>query len=121
MIEKINLFEKLALFSDHWSPKIIGELNDCHIKLAKLKGEFVWHKHDDEDELFFIIKGKLLLKFRDRDVFLSEGELCIVPKGIEHLPIAEEEVHVMFIEPKSTINTGNAMNSSLTKVNLTRI
>lgn len=117
-MQKINLKNKLSLFNDYWSPRIVGDLNDSHVKLAKLKGEFVWHKHDDEDELFFIIKGNLLLRFKDRDVHLQEGEFIIVPKGVEHLPIAEEEVHVMFIEP--TLNTGDAL-SGLTKKDLERI
>ena len=107
-MQKINLIEKFALFNDHWSPKIVGDLNESHIKLAKFKGEFVWHKHDNEDELFLVIKGKLLIKLRDQDIYLSPGEFFIVPKGIEHLPIADDEVHVMLIEPKSTIKTGDA-------------
>ncbi|CEG57662.1 Cupin 2 conserved barrel protein [Legionella fallonii LLAP-10] len=119
-MQKINLKNKLSLFNDYWSPRIVGDLNDSHVKLAKLKGEFVWHKHDDEDELFFILKGNLLLRFKDRDVHLQEGEFIIVPKGVEHLPIAEEEVHVMFIEPKTTLNTGDAL-SGLTKKDLERI
>lgn len=108
-MEKINLNSKLATFHDHWSPKIVGDLNDSYVKLVKFKGEFVWHQHDDEDELFFIIKGELLIKFRDRDVYLKEGEFIIIPKGIEHLPVAEQEVHAMLIEPKSTLNTGDAI------------
>lgn len=119
-MQKVNLENKLDLFDEYWSPKIVGDLNDSHVKLAKFKGEFVWHKHDNEDELFFIIKGKLLIKFRDRDVYLKEGEFIIVPKGVEHLPIAEDEVHVMLIEPKATLNTGDAL-SDLTKTNLDRI
>src|SRR5690242_2476543 len=101
-MQKVNLKDKLSLFNDHWSPKIVGDLNDSHVKLAKLKGEFVWHKHDNEDELFFIVKGKLLIKFRDQDVYLEEGEFLIIPKGVEHMPVAEEEVQVMLIEPKTT-------------------
>lgn len=119
-MQKINLDEKFNLFSEYWSPKIVGEMNDSYVKLAKLKGEFVWHNHDHEDELFFVVKGKLLLKFRDRDVYVKEGELIIVPKGVEHLPIAEEEVCVMLIEPKSTQNTGNVENE-LTKKELGKI
>ena len=107
-MDRISLSEKLALFSDCWSPKIIGEINDSHVKLVKLKGEFVWHHHDNEDELFLVIKGKLLMKLRDRDVTLEEGEMVIIPRGVEHLPVAEEEVHVLLLEPKSTINTGSA-------------
>lgn len=119
-MEKINLNNKLALFNDYWSPKIIGDLNDSHVKLAKFKGKFIWHKHDNEDELFFVIKGTLLIKLRDKDIYIKEGEFLIVPKGVEHLPIAEEEVHVMLIEPKTTLNTGDAM-SDLKKEKLDRI
>lgn len=103
-----NLLDKFKLFDEHWTPKIIGELNDQYVKLAKLKGEFVWHDHKNEDELFYIVKGELLLKFKDRDdVLLSEGELFVVPAGVEHLPIAEEECWVMLVEPKSTAHTGS--------------
>lgn len=109
-VEKINLVSKLALFNDHWSPKVIEEMNDSLIKLAKLKGEFVWHHHDNEDELFFVVKGKLIIKFRNKDIELNEGELIVIPRGVEHLPVAEEEVHVMLIEPKTTLNTGNVVN-----------
>lgn len=109
-LEKVNISEKFSLFNDYWSPKIAGEINDMHVKFAKLKGEFIWHKHEHEDEMFLVIKGKLLLKFRDKDVHLNEGEFIIVPKGVEHLPIAEEEAHVIFFEPKSTLNTGNEEN-----------
>lgn len=116
-MKKVNINEKLSLFSDHWSPRIIGELNESHVKLAKFKGEFVWHKHDNEDELFLVIKGKLLIKLRDQDIYLNPGEFLIVSKGVEHMPVAEEEVHVMLLEPKSTLNTGDA-SSSLTKSDL---
>jgi mannose-6-phosphate isomerase-like protein (cupin superfamily) len=109
-LEKVNISEKFSLFNDYWSPKIAGEINDMHVKFAKLKGEFIWHKHEHEDEMFLVMKGKLLLKFRDRDVHLNEGEFIIVPKGVEHLPIAEEEAYVLFFEPKSTLNTGNEQN-----------
>lgn len=119
-MEKIVLNDKLALFNDFWSPKIVGDLNDSYIKLAKFKGEFVWHKHENEDELFFVIKGRLLIRLRDRDIYIKEGEFLIIPKGVEHLPIAEEEVHVMLIEPKTTLNTGDA-DSDLKKENLDRI
>ena len=107
MLEKVNLADKLSLFNDYWSPRIVGELNDSHVKLVKLKGEFTWHHHEAEDELFLVIKGKLLIKLRDRDIWLEEGEFVIIPKGVEHLPIAEEEAHVLLLEPKSTLNTGN--------------
>src|SRR5437764_3518850 len=106
----VNLAQKFALFDDYWSPKIVGELNDHYVKLVKLKGEFVWHHHDAEDELFLVVKGRLQLKFRDRDVWLSEGEFAIVPRGVDHLPIAPEETHVLLLEPKSTLNTGNVRN-----------
>ncbi|MCX7114982.1 MAG: cupin domain-containing protein [Gammaproteobacteria bacterium] len=119
-MQKVNVEDKLNLFDEYWSPKIVGDLNDSHVKLAKFKGEFVWHKHDNEDELFFIIKGNLLLKFRDRDVHLKQGEFIIIPKGVEHLPIADQEVHVMLIEPMATLNTGDVSNN-LTKTDLDRI
>jgi mannose-6-phosphate isomerase-like protein (cupin superfamily) len=109
-METVNLAEKFRRFSDHWSPKIVGELNDSYVKLVKLKGEFVWHHHDVEDELFLVVKGRLLLRFRDRDVWVNEGEFAIVPRGVDHLPIAPEEVHVVLIEPRSTLNTGNVRN-----------
>ena len=109
-MEKVNLTDKFSLFQEYWSPKIVGELNDSHVKLAKLKGEFVWHHHEHEDELFLVVKGRLLIKLRDRDIWLHEGEFTIIPKGVEHLPIADEEVHVLLLEPKSTLNTGNVQN-----------
>lgn len=110
MVEKVNLTQKFSLFADYWSPKIVGELNDSHVKLAKLKGEFVWHHHAAEDELFLVVKGRLLIRLRDRDIWLDEGEFVIIPKGVEHLPVAEEEVHVLLLEPASTLNTGNLQN-----------
>lgn len=119
-IEKVNLEEKLKLFADHWSPKIVGDLNESQVKLVKLKGEFVWHHHEAEDELFLVVKGRLLIKLRDRQIELGEGEFVIIPKGVEHLPIAEEEAHVLLLEPKSTLNTGNVM-SERTVENLERI
>ena len=106
-MEKVSLAEKFKLFQDYWSPKIAGEVNDSYVKLAKLKGEFVWHHHEHEDELFLVVKGSLLIRLRDRDVWLNEGEFFIVPKGVEHLPVAPEEVHALLLEPKSTLNTGN--------------
>jgi mannose-6-phosphate isomerase-like protein (cupin superfamily) len=109
-MESVNLAEKFRRFGDYWSPKIAGELNDSYVKLVKLKGEFVWHHHDLEDELFLVVKGRLLLRLRDRDVWLEEGEFAIVPRGVEHLPIAPDEVHVVLLEPKSTLNTGNVRN-----------
>ncbi len=109
-MNKVNLKQKFAHFQDYWSPKIAGELNDSYIKLVKFKGEFVWHHHENEDELFLVVKGKLLIKLRDRDIWLEEGEFVVIPRGVEHLPIAEEEVHVLLLEPKSTLNTGNVQN-----------
>ncbi len=109
-MEKVNISHKLGLFGDYWSPKIVGELNDSQVKLVKLKGEFVWHHHDHEDELFLVVKGHLLIKFRDRDIWLDEGEFVIIPRGVEHLPVAYEEVHVLLLEPKTTLNTGNVQN-----------
>ena len=110
MSEVINLAEKFGLFDEHWQPRIVGELNQSYIKLAKLKGEFVWHQHDDEDELFLVVKGTLVIKLRDRDLTLQAGEFVIIPKGIEHLPVADDEVQVLLLEPKSTRNTGNVQN-----------
>jgi mannose-6-phosphate isomerase-like protein (cupin superfamily) len=109
-VQKVNLASKFGLFQDLWSPKIVGELSDSYVKLVKLKGEFVWHHHEQEDELFLVVKGRLLMKFRDRDVGLEEGEFIIVPRGVEHLPVAQEEVHILLLEPKSTLNTGNVRN-----------
>ena len=115
MIQTVNLAKKLSLFKDHWSPKIVGELNDSYVKLVKLKGEFEWHHHDREDELFFVLKGSLLIKMRDWNLRVEEGEFVIIPKGVEHLPVAEEEVHIMLLEPKSTLNTGNVMSERTVK------
>jgi mannose-6-phosphate isomerase-like protein (cupin superfamily) len=119
-MKKVNLQQKFSLFSEHWSPKIVGELNGQHVKLAKLKGEFVWHKHDDEDELFFVVKGSFKMEYRDRTVEVDENEFLIVPRGVEHKPVAEEEVWVMLFEPTSTLNTGDA-ESDMTKDDLDRI
>lgn len=109
-IQKVNLAEKFAQFSDHWNPRIAGELNGQHVKLTKLKGEFIWHKHDEEDELFLIIEGTLKMEFRDKTITLHTGEFLIVPRGVEHRPIAEEEVQVLLFEPASTVNTGTERN-----------
>ena len=106
-MEKVNLAEKLARFQDHWSPRIIGELNGQHVKLAKLSGQFVWHHHEAEDELFLVLKGRLRMQLRDREIVLDEGEMLVVPRGLEHRPVAEGEVHVLLFEPASTRNTGN--------------
>ena len=119
-MEKVNLNQKFSQFQDYWQPKIAGELNDNYIKLVKLKGEFVWHQHETEDELFLVVKGTLLIKLRDRDIQLQEGEVVIIPKGVEHLPIADEEAHVLLLEPKTTLNTGNIQNER-TVSNLKRI
>jgi mannose-6-phosphate isomerase-like protein (cupin superfamily) len=107
-IKVINLKQKLSLFSDQWSPKIIAELNDSHVKLAKVEGEFVWHKHDNEDELFFVISGDLKIELRDKTLEVKPGELVVIPKGVEHKPVAEKEVSIILIEPKGTVNTGDA-------------
>ncbi len=109
-MRSVNLAEKFRLFDDYWSPKIAGELNDAYVKLVKVKGEFVWHHHAAEDKLFLVVRGRLLLRFRDRDVWVEEGEFAIVPWGVEHLPIAPQEAHVLLLEPKSTLNTGNVRN-----------
>jgi mannose-6-phosphate isomerase-like protein (cupin superfamily) len=109
-MQAINLERKFELFQDFWSPRIIGELNDFHVKLVKVKGEFVWHHHDNEDEMFLVVKGTLLIRLRDRDIRLREGEFTIIPKGVEHMPVAEEEAHIMLLEPKSTLNTGTERN-----------
>ena len=120
MIEKVNLAQKFDLFDEHWSPRIAGELNDSYVKLAKLKGEFVWHHHENEDELFLVVKGHLTIKLRDRDVELDAGEFVIIPRGVEHLPVAEEEVQVLLLEPKATLNTGK-VHSERTVAELKRV
>lgn len=110
-MNKVNLSEKLAHFSEHWRPRIVGELNGQQVKLAKLKGEFAWHHHEHEDELFLVLRGVLLLRLPGREVVINEGEFFIVPRGVEHQPVAEdEEVHVLLFEPASTLNTGNLRN-----------
>ena len=106
-MEKVNLAQKLALFGEHWSPKVVGELNGQHVKVVKFQGEFVWHKHDHEDELFLVVKGRFRMDFRDRQVTLEDGEFLIVHRGVEHRPVAAEEVHVLLFEPASTLNTGD--------------
>ncbi|MFA6848948.1 MAG: cupin domain-containing protein [Selenomonadaceae bacterium] len=109
-MEKINIEEKLSLFTEYWSPKIIGEINESYVKLAKLKGDFIWHTHENEDEMFYVLKGVLTIKFREKDVKVLEGECIVIPRGIEHMPIAKKEVHVMLMEAKTTLNTGNIVN-----------
>src|SRR4051812_18522517 len=106
-VEKVDLSQKLALIRDHWHPRIVGELNGQQVKLVKFVGEFVWHHHEGEDELFLVVKGRFRMEFRDREVWLEEGEFLIVPRGIEHRPVAEEEAHVLLFEPATTLNTGN--------------
>ena len=115
MVKKINIDQKLSLFNDHWNPRIIAELNKQHVKLAKIKGEFIWHKHDKEDEMFLVLKGILKIEFRDRIETIHENEIIIVPKGVEHRPIAEEEVSIMLFEPATTINTGGLDNERTRK------
>jgi mannose-6-phosphate isomerase-like protein (cupin superfamily) len=109
-VETVNLKEKFSRFSDYCNPRIIGEVNDCHVKAVKLKGEFIWHHHEQEDELFLVVKGTLRMKFRRREAIVNEGEFVVVPRGVEHCPVADEEVHIVLIEPKSTSNTGNITN-----------
>jgi mannose-6-phosphate isomerase-like protein (cupin superfamily) len=108
MIEAVNLAQKLTLFQEYWSPKVVGELNDNYLKVVKVKGEFVWHKHDEDDELFLVLKGRLVIQLRDQDITLNEGDFLVVPKGVEHRPVAEVEAHILLIEPKTVVNTGDA-------------
>jgi mannose-6-phosphate isomerase-like protein (cupin superfamily) len=109
-LKKVNLAEKFSLFQEHWRPKIVGELNDTYVKVGKLQGEFVWHHHDHEDELFLVVKGRLTIKLKDGEIVLNEGEFAIIPRGVEHCPVAEDEVQVVLLEPKTTLNTGNVQN-----------
>lgn len=110
-MEVVNLAEKFGRFSDHWSPKIVGDINDMHVKLVKLRGEFVWHHHEQEDELFLVIKGRLRMQLRNGNQEIEPGEFIIVPQGTEHCPLAlTDEVHVVLLEPKTTLNTGNVSN-----------
>ena len=120
MIEKINLAEKLSRFSDHWHPRIVAELNGQQVKLAKLQGEFVWHHHEAEDELFLVLRGRLRMQLPDGEIVVGPGECIIVPRGVEHRPIADEEVHVLLFEPASTLHTGNVRNEK-TRDHLERI
>ncbi|MBL0356741.1 MAG: cupin domain-containing protein [Chitinophagaceae bacterium] len=119
-MEKINLTETFSSFTDHWNPRIAGELNGQHIKLVKFKGEFVWHHHNNEDELFYVVKGRFDMHLRDKIITINEGEFLIVPRGVEHKPVATEEVEVLLFEPAATINTGNIENE-LTKKDLKHI
>ena len=109
-MDKVNLGQKFQQFDDHWGPRVVGELNGQHVKLVKFLGEFVWHHHDLEDELFIVVRGRFRMEFRDRQVWLEEGEFLIVPRGVEHRPVADEEAHVLLFEPASTLNTGNVRN-----------
>jgi len=109
-MEVVNLESKLAQFSECWSPKIVGEVNDSHVKLVKLTGEFVWHHHDAEDEMFLVLKGRLRMRTPEGDLSIGPGEFVIVPHGVEHLPVAETETHVLLFEPRTTLNTGNLVN-----------
>lgn len=108
--DKVNLSQKFSSFDDYWSPKIVAELNDSYVKLVKVRGEFAWHHHKKEDELFLVMKGRLTIKLRGRDVNLKRGEFFVVPKGVEHKPVARREAHALLIEPKTTLNTGNLRN-----------
>ncbi len=106
MPEKVNLAAKFALFSEQWSPKIVGQVNDMHIKLGRIEGEFIWHSHENEDEMFMVINGSMTLRFRDKDVVVNPGEFIVVPRGVEHMPVAQSETQIMMIEPATTVNTG---------------
>jgi mannose-6-phosphate isomerase-like protein (cupin superfamily) len=106
-MDKVRVLDAFDAFSEHWSPRIIGELNGQQVKVVKFQGEFVWHHHEHEDELFYVVKGRMIIQFRDRDVILDPGEMLVVPKGVEHKTVAEEEVWAMLFEPASTLNTGN--------------
>ena len=119
-MDKINIAEKLSLFNDYWNPRIIGELNGQHVKLVKFQGEFVWHKHDEEDEMFYVLEGEFNMEFRDKTIKLNKNEFLIVPKGVEHRPVAENEVSVMLFEPGTTLNTGDTK-GELTHEKLERI
>lgn len=120
MVEKVNVADKFGRFKEYWSPKIIGEVNDFYIKAVKFKGDFVWHDHEQEDELFYVVKGRFRIELRDGAVELGQGEFAVIPKGVEHRPVAEEECEVLLLEPKTTVNTG-AAESDLRKEVLERI
>lgn len=121
LIDKVTISEKLNLFSDYWNPRIVGELNSQHVKLVKLKGEFVWHKHDEEDEMFLVLEGSFKMELRDKVIQINKGEFIVIPRGTEHRPVAEEEVHLMLFEPAGTLNTGDATANELTKTDLEKI
>jgi mannose-6-phosphate isomerase-like protein (cupin superfamily) len=119
-MDAVNLKEKLSHVKEYWSPKIVGEVNDAYVKIVKFKNEFVWHHHEHEDEMFLVVQGRMRMQFRGREVIVSPGEFIVVPKGVEHKPVADEEVHVVLFEPKSTLNTGNVRNER-TLVELERL
>ena len=110
-MQKVNLAQKFSQFQEYWNPKIAGEINDCYLKLVKFIGEFVWHHHENEDELFLVVKGRLLMKLRDGDITVEAGEFIVIPRGVEHMPVADEECHLILLEPKTTLNTGNVTNA----------
>lgn len=120
-MNKVNIREKLSLFSDHYNPRIVAELNGQHVKLVKLKGEFVWHKHDNEDEMFYVLEGTLKMELRDKTIEINKNEFVIVPRGTEHKPAADEEVSIMLFEPATTLNTGDAAKSELTRTTLEKL
>lgn len=120
MLSKVNIAHKLSQFDDYWHPRIVGELNNFHVKLVKIYGEFVWHHHEDEDELFWVVKGALTMRLRDGDVVVNEGEFIVIPHGVEHQPVAAEECHIMLFEPATTLNTGNVQDDK-TVTNLEKI
>lgn len=114
-MEKVNLAHKFSLFSDYWDPRIAGELNGQYVKLVKFIGEFVWHHHENEDEMFLVVKGRMVMRLRDQEIVLEEGEFLIIPRGVEHQPVAEQEAHVLLFEPAETLNTGNLQNERTVK------
>ncbi len=120
-IEKINIESKLNLFHDYWNPRVVGKLNGQSVKLVKFKGEFIWHSHDNEDEMFLVIHGEFSMELRDKTLTISKGDFIIIPKGTQHRPVAQHEVHVMLFEPEATLNTGSAIDSDLTRHNLIEI
>jgi mannose-6-phosphate isomerase-like protein (cupin superfamily) len=119
-LHKVSIAEKLELFSDYFNPRIVGELNGQHVKLVKFKGEFIWHHHEKEDEMFLVIHGAFTMELRDKNIYLQKGDFIIIPKGTEHRPVAEEEVHIMLFEPADTLNTGNEI-TDLTRTSLENI
>lgn len=121
VIEKVNLAQKFSQFNDHWNPRIVGELNGQHVRLVKLLGEFTWHKHELEDEMFLVVNGSFIMELEQGNMELKAGEFIIIPKGVMHKPVAPAEVHIMLFEPASTINTGNAIDSELTRHSLQKI